>query len=1296
MVETYTSLHNHSDISTAVLQFTDSLIKIPDLIKTAYDMGLYGVALSDHECTGGFVTLEQEANKLEKNRDFKHIFANEIYLITEEEDMLKEDNTAHIDYYHFLLVALDMEGVKQIYELSSRAWLRSYYRRGLRRRPTYHTDLEEIIQSNPGHVIGLSACLGGRLPKFILNNDPHGAYNFISWCNDVFGDGNFFLEVQPCYADNDEQLMVNKAMWNIHTKLNIPIVCTTDSHYLTEEQKEIHAIFLNSKDGGDTREADKFYATAHLYTPQALREMFYISGYSDEQIDEMFTNTNLIANRVQNFSLQKTTQIPELPVIPNHKIKHTFEQYYNQYPYIKYFALSNKPNETYYWYQLEKGLLNYITTHDIDVVEYLTQLNLELETVQKLGDIFDGQSMSDYFIVTQKAIDIIWNSDSLVGIGRGSAGCFLSNFLLGIVGIDPMIPELKENFPWWRFCSIARSSSLPDVDIDIQSSKKEDIIKNFKEYWGWRRVCQCVTWGRLTSKTAIERAGRGMNLPMDEINYIKSLVTVKRGKIYSIDDCLNEHNGFKEAINKFDNLLETAKAFEGVIISSGVHAGAVNILRNDFTETGSLMVSSNGSIISQYDLHDGEYAGLLKFDLLSIDALEDIRISLDILRDNNKIEWKESLRDTYNYYLGYDKLDFNNPKLWDSLLHMPSVFQFDTLAGMNALRQMEVKNLDQLATANGLMRLQVSEGEQPIEAYCRHKANPESWIEDMDELNIPKHEQELLHKHLDRYFGVAVSQESVMKILMDENIANFSLKDADKARKAIGKKSAKTLEEVRQLMYERGEQLGRTKQFLDYIWYVQINYGASYSFNMSHSTSYSVEAVQELTIFCNYAPVFWQTALLIAQSGMNDMRETANGSVNYGKICKSIYKSIANGSKVMPPNINKSELNFRAEEEDSAIYCGLGMISGINREIAQEIIADRPYNSFEDFVTHFKNKAETKITKSKIIALIKARCFNDFNNNPVQLMHDYFDMEYQYKDSLTMANVDKAFEMGIVPNVKAQQTILFKKNVIHKSNFVCNDPNFKSKKHYKVPDDWQQFFMEEICVHYDMKEDRDYYFSGEDIIIIDKCLDKAMKPFTDVFKQWLSKAETVNKYNQQMSQNIYNASIDTDNANQWAFKTICYYPNNAHELANVNYRDYNIVSYQSLPEEPTFIEKSNKYRSWRQYDINRICGTVIDRIDDKHMVQILTPELDVITVKFTAGEFAHYKKVLKDDNGNEIYGNWFAKGQLICVCGYRNGADNFRAKRYSQSIFSHTVALIKQVKDDGSLDIQFSKDDTEE
>ena len=1295
MIDTYTSLHIHSEYSTALLGFTDSIIRIPKALQWCYDNGLRGMSLTDHEGVSGFIEMEQAVDKMNIDRPFQHIFGNEIYMLSEKENALHEVEGQRPTYWHFLLNCLDEKGVHQLYELSSRAWLRSYMFRGLRRRPTFYSDIEEIIGKEPGHVVGSSACLGGYLPHLILDGNFNKAKRFINWCVKIFGEGNFFLECQPCLEDNEEQITVNKALWALHEEMNVPIIVTTDAHYMEEKDKEIHKAYLNSKDGGDTREADAFYATAHLFTPRELRNALHVC-FNDEQIDVLFQTTNEIADRVETFSLKKTTQVPALPSLPSFHITHQYRPYYSKYKFIDYYANSQDPYEQYYYYQVEHGLSEYQKTHDINIDKYLKQIDTEMEQVKGLGDIFDHQRMCDYFTVVQKVIDLIWSDgDSIVGIGRGSAGCYVTNKLLGITGIDPLEEGLADFYPWWRFCSTARSDSIFDIDIDIQSFKKERVIKAIKEYFGERRVCQVVTWGRLSARTAIERACRGLGISNDVAGYLRSLVPVKRGSVYSLNDCLNGNeakgrekvSGFANELNKYPGLLETALAFEGLIISSGVHAGALNVLKSDFTDTGALMVSSNGAIINQYDLHHGEYGGQLKFDLLSIDALECIRSCLDTLVQNGKMEWKGSLRNTYNYYLSYDVLEKDSKEMWDLLPTMTNAFQYDTRAGKEALRKIGAQNLTELTLANGLMRLAVPDGEQPMDKYVRYRKDINEWYADMTEYGIDDSEQEIFKRLLSKYNGVLISQEQMMIILMDKEVCNFTLKEADKARKAVAKKNPQALAETEERLYTKGAECGRSKAFLDYLWNVQIEMSKSYAFALCHSHEYSTECLQELNMYYFYPKVYWNTAVITTQSQVADERENSAMSINYGKIAQSIYKARSNGINVQAPSINKSGLSFAPNEENDSILFGLGAISGINPQIAQQITANRPYTSFKDFYT--KNTFQgTLITKSKVIQLIKAGCFDEFNPDRVSIMREYFELSANNINSLTTANMGQIKSVGIYIPKAIIAPYNFKKYVTSKQFLYGKHPNFKSKNIYWLDNRALKYFNDNCrdC----LVEGTDYWQEDDRTVVVDKSLEKLLKPSLDNLKSYINQPEFLDKFNEATIDRNMAESVGSYDVNRWSFESCAFYSTN-HELAGIDLEEYNISHFSDLPVDPVFIERSYGKRSWKQFELSAICGTVIARTDSHHLITILTPDNEVVNVKMNEGSFAWYKRQISEINpdGSKtvVEKSWLNRGSLLICCGYRRGEDDFVCKTYKNSIFNHQLMKIVNVND-GKLEIQ--------
>lgn len=1295
MIDTYTSLHIHSEYSTALLGFTDSIIRIPKALQWCYDNGLRGMSLTDHEGVSGFIEMEQAVDKMNIDRPFQHIFGNEIYMLSEKENALHEVEGQRPTYWHFLLNCLDEKGVHQLYELSSRAWLRSYMFRGLRRRPTFYSDVKEVIGKEPGHVIGSSACLGGYLPHLILDGNFNKAKRFINWCIKVFGEDNFFLECQPCLKDNEEQITVNKALWALHEEMNVPIIVTTDAHYMEEKDKEIHKAYLNSKDGGDTREADAFYATAHLFTPKELRNALHIC-FNDEQIDVLFQTTNEIADRVETFSLKKTTQVPALPSLPSFHITHQYRPYYSKYKFIDYYANSQDPYEQYYYYQVERGLSEYQKTHDINIDKYLKQIDTEMEQVKGLGDIFDHQRMCDYFTVVQKVIDLIWSDgDSIVGIGRGSAGCYVTNKLLGITGIDPLEEGLADFYPWWRFCSTARSDSIFDIDIDIQSFKKERVIKAIKEYFGERRVCQVVTWGRLSARTAIERACRGLGISNDVAGYLRSLVPVKRGSVYSLNDCLNGNeakgrekvSGFANELNKYPGLLETALAFEGLIISSGVHAGALNVLKSDFTDTGALMVSSNGAIINQYDLHHGEYGGQLKFDLLSIDALECIRSCLDTLVQNGKMEWKGNLRDTYNYYLSYDVLEKDSKEMWDLLPTMTNAFQYDTRAGKEALRKIGAQNLTELTLANGLMRLAVPDGEQPMDKYVRYRKDINEWYADMTEYGIDDSEQEIFKRLLSKYNGVLISQEQMMIILMDKEVCNFTLKEADKARKAVAKKNPQALAETEERLYTKGAECGRSKAFLDYLWNVQIEMSKSYAFALCHSHEYSTECLQELNMYYFYPKVYWNTAVITTQSQVADERENSAMSINYGKIAQSIYKARSNGINVQAPSINKSGLSFAPNEENDSILFGLGAISGINPQIAQQITANRPYTSFKDFFT--KNTYQgTLVTKSKLIQLIKAGCFDEFNPDRVAVMREYFELSANNINSLTTANMGQIKSVGIYIPKAIIAPYNFKKYVTSKQFLYGKHPNFKSKNIYWLDNRALKYFNENCrdC----LVEGTDYWQEEDRTVVVDKSLEKLLKPSLDNLKSYINQPEFLDKFNEATIDKNMAESVGSYDVNRWSLETCSFYNNN-HEYSHVDANKYNITPFEELPEEPEFVIQSWGKRKWRQYSLSQILGVVLDKNDNHHMITILDFHNNVVNVKFDSNFYALMKAQLSETDGNGkktvVDKSWLSRGQGLILTGYRFGENDFKLKKYSSSIFPYKIIKVDSINEDGTLEL---------
>lgn len=819
-----------------------------------------------------------------------------------------------------------------------------------------------------------------------------------------------------------------------------------------------------------------------------------------------------------------------------------------------------------------------------------------------------------------------------------------------------------------------------------------------KKYFGYDKTLQVATFSKISSKTAIEKACRGLGVSLEDANFMKSLIPVNRGKVAKLKDCLYGENKVTELYNtmsNYDDLIETALALEGLITNRGVHAAGVTICNKPYTEYLSAVRSADGAMTTNMNLIDSEAVSLVKFDMLTVSAIQKIHRCVDFCIENGLMEWQGSHKATYDKYLHPDVIDYDNQEMWSMIPKIFSVFQFDTPISQKVLARINPKKLFDLSESNSVMRL-APEGmdESPLDTYCRYKNNIQEFFDDCKEYGLAQDEIDVTYNILKESYGVCGSQENLMRLSMSDKVSGFGLKEANKLRKSIAKKDEVLQAQVKELFYEKGLELGTRKIFLDYIWNKQFMIQKGYAFSSLHSLAYSVIALQEANLNYFYSPACWIAACLSVES-LPD--EGSGNGVDYGKIAKAIYNAKNSNIKVAPPSINNADVDFSPDIKTDTIYYSLSCVSGINQDVVQEIIDGRPYNSFDDFYNKFFNKQGTKITHSKFITLIKAGCFSEFESDTIALMRHYFELKFEPKQSLTIANLPTLLDYYSEQEIKdngldeAIQMYWFKKNVITKENYYKNDEHFKTKKHYIIPNDLQWYFFENISPS--LKENTDYYFDNDDVIIIDKSLDKTLKPQIKLLQDWLTKEETIQRYNQQTVKRNYEQNIPVEDSNKWNFETLSYY-SNQHELANVNYEEYNLSDFTTLSMEPNFIERKWGKRTWKEFELSRIAGTVVNKNDIKHTVTILTRENQVVNVKFYDDKFANYKKVEKDDEGNVLQENWFKRGQLVMIAGYRNGENDFKAKKYSKSVFTHTVTLIKKVYEDGHMDVQIEKNNS--
>ena len=464
-------------------------------------------------------------------------------------------------------------------------------------------------------------------------------------------------------------------------------------------------------------------------------------------------------------------------------------------------------------------------------------------------------------------------------------------------------------------------------------------------------------------------------------------------------------------------------------------------------------------------------------------------------------------------------LEYNNQDMWGILPSIYSVFQFDTPISAKALSATKPQSAMDLSAANSLLRLMPDDvDETPIERYIRYKESHEAWAQDTIDFGLNDSERECLWEYLSDAYGLADSQEKVMRLSMDNRASGYSLKEANNLRKSIAKKDDKLQAKAKAQFFEYGRKCNTRDVFLDYIWSVVFAASMGYSFSQLHSYSYSIIALQELNLNFFYSRVYWNTACLsIEATGLTDNGEVDKSSAtNYGEVAKAIYKMRNSGVDVAPPSINGSSMDFTPDEETNSILFGIAGIAGINPEIAQQAISNRPYTSFKNFYTKNSYKGSL-ITPSKFRQLIKAGCFDELNPNRINVMKLYIKYSNEPVASLTMANMSMILKSKTPIPKSLTAPHAFYKHCTGKEFFNGQHPTFKSKKLYWLDNKATRYFKANC--QSSLQENVDYFFENDMLIVVDKSLEKLLKPSLNTLKEYINTPEFLEKIQQETTTN---------------------------------------------------------------------------------------------------------------------------------------------------------------------------------
>ena len=418
---------------------------------------------------------------------------------------------------------------------------------------------------------------------------------------------------------------------------------------------------------------------------------------------------------------------------------------------------------------------------------------------------------------------------------------------------------------------------------------------------------------------------------------------MERGFLWPIHDVVygneekdrNPNETFIKEVSKYSGLLKIIQSIEGLICKRGQHASGVILYNNSPYDTNALMRSPNGDLTTQFDLHMSEQLGDVKYDFLVTEICDKITICIDMLQKERFFENDLGLRQVYDRYLHPAVLNLEDSRIWDALGNgtVMDVFQFSTGVGLATAKQIKPRDPVQLTSANALMRLMGEKGkERPMDRYCRLKNDMQLWYKEVRSRGLSEEEIKILEPYYLPNFGTPCSQEDLMEVCMDKNIAHFALAEANMARKIVAKKQVKKVPELKEKFISQcpNRVLG------EYVWETVMEPQMSYAFAKPHALAYSFVGIQTLYLATNFPEVFWNCACLIVNAGGaelmdaddvdDDEEETEkkkNKSVNYGKISMAIGETQKKGISVLPPDINRSSLIFTPDLERNSIVYGL-------------------------------------------------------------------------------------------------------------------------------------------------------------------------------------------------------------------------------------------------------------------------------------------------------------------------------------------------------------------------------------
>ncbi len=762
----FVPLHIHSDYS-----LLDGASQLPELVDRAIALGMKAIALTDHGVMYGAVELI----KICRNKNVKPIIGNEMYILNGEID--KQERRPK---YHQVVLAKNTQGYKNLVKITTISHLQGVQGKGIFSRPCINKDL--LKQYREGLIV-TSACLGGEIPQAIMSNRADAARKVAKWYKDVFGE-DFYLEIQDHGSQEDR--IVNVEIVKIARELGIKIIATNDSHFISCFDVEAHDALLCIQTGKLISEDKRmrYSGTEYLKSSEEMHQLFR-DHLPDDIIAEAIATTEEIADKVEPYHIMGDPQIPT-PQIPS---GHTADTYAEE---VAWDGL------------LER--LNRKSRHEVDPV-YKERLEYELKMIQQMG-------FSTYFLVVWDYIKFARDNNIPVGPGRGSAAGSLVAYAMKITNIDPVHHGLL----FERFLNPERKS-MPDIDTDFCIDQRDKVIDYVTNKYGVDRVAQIITFNRLTSKAVLKDVARVLDIPYGESDKMAKMIPVVRGKPTKLKVMISDETPEPEFKAKYDNephvrrWLDMAIRIEGTNKTFGVHAAGVVISAEPLDELVPLQRHNDGSVITQYFMEDLESLGLLKMDFLGLRNLTLIQKTIDLIEqskgyriDPDEITGQERKAQKILSKGDHTSLPKDVAKAY-SLLEagdLEGIFQLESSGMKQIVRDLKPSNIEDISSILALYR------PGPLDAGLIPKfINRKHGREEI------QYDTQILEPILNETYGIMVYQEQIMKIAQD--MAGYSLGQADLLRRAMGKKKVSEMEKQKQNFIDGSAKNGVKPQVAEHL-----------------------------------------------------------------------------------------------------------------------------------------------------------------------------------------------------------------------------------------------------------------------------------------------------------------------------------------------------------------------------------------------------------------------------------------------------------------------------------------------